>query len=176
MTLTVRMPRKDNTEKLLAGIRDLIYTDSNSDVFAEEKVVEVKQNSVVNAIFMGFYALLSAAIYGLIVYWLIRFDFNIISGFIFLLLTSVISYFAVLIRQPVRQVRVVKDRENIFSFLINLLSLPILRVGRFLSENVSKINIFVYILDLLIEAPFQIIIEVFEEWVEYLRGKREEIY
>ena len=176
MTLTVRIPGKDNTEKLIAGIRDLIYTDADSDVFAEEKVVEVKQNGLANAVFMGLYALLSAAIYGVIIYWLIRFEFNIVSGFIFLLLTSVMSYFAVLIRQPVKQIRVVKTRENIFSFLINLLSLPILQVGRFLSENVSKINVFVYILDLLIEAPFQILIQVFEEWVEYLRGKREEIY
>jgi hypothetical protein len=176
LTFTVRMPKIDNTRKLIDGMKSLIYADVESEAFAEEKIVQVTQSSVTNAIFMTLYIILCAAIYGLIIRELFVFDFNIISGFIFLLLTSVICYFAVLIRQPVKQLRVVRQRENVFMFFINLLSLPILQFGRWLSENVSKINVFIYIFDFLIEAPFQIIIEVFENWVEYLRGKREEIY
>lgn len=176
LSFTIQMPKLDNTRKLIDGIKFLVYQDSESEAFADEKIVQVAQSSVTNAIFMTLYALLSAGIYGLIIRQLFVLDFNIISGFIFLLLTSVICYFAVLIRQPIKQLRVVKQRENVFMFFLNLLSLPILQVGRWLSENVSKINVFIYIFDFLIEAPFQIIIEVFENWVEYLRGKREEIY
>lgn len=176
LTFTVQMPKQDNTKKLIDGIKALVYADVDNEAFSDAKIVQVTQSNVTSAIFMTLYALLSAGIYGLIIRELFILDFNIISGFIFLLLTSVICYFAVLIRQPVKQLRVVKQRENVFTFFINLLSLPILQVGRWLSENVSKINVFIYIFDFLIEAPFQIIIEVFENWVEYLRGKREEIY
>ncbi len=175
LTFTTQMPKQDNTKKLVEGIKSLVYGEEN-EAFLDEKIIQVAQSTVTNAIFMTFYVMLSALIYGLIIRQLFVLEFNIISGFIFLLLTSVICYFAVLIRQPVKQLRVVRQRENVFTFFINLLSLPILQVGRWLSENVSKINVFIYIFDFLIEAPFQIIIEVFENWVEYLRGKREEIY
>lgn len=178
MAFAARTPGRDNTALLLRGVNDLIYssTEFDSEIFAESKIVEVRKGGVANAVYMFFYLLLFFAIYGTIVYWLLRFDFNLISGSIFVLLVSVISYFGVILRQPSRQVRVVKHRENVLTFFLNLLSLPILRVGRFLSENVSKINVFVYILDVFIEAPFQILIEVVEDWVEYLRGKQEDIY
>ncbi len=176
LTFTTRMPKENNSKKLIDGMMDLVYENEKTEAFADEKILQVTKGGVATAIFMGFYVILAAAVYGLIIRELFRLDFNIVSGGIFLLLTSTICYFAVLIRQPVRQLYVVRQRENVFMFFINLLSLPILQVGRWLSENVSKINVFIYIFDFLIEAPFQIIIEVFENWVEYLRGKREEIY
>ena len=176
MAFTVQMPRRDNTLKLIEGVKDLVFQEVDSEAFAEEKIVEVRQGTISNVIFLTLYGLLSAAIYGLIIWGLFQLDFNLVSGIIFLLLVSTISYFGIIMRQPVRRLRVVKARENVFTFLMQLLSLPILRVGRTLSENFSKINVFVYILDVLIEAPFKVLVEAFEEWSEYLRNKREEIY
>jgi len=175
MAVTIRIPGKDNTRKLIQGVYDLIYANMDSEAFAAEKIVEMKKGTVTNTISAVMYGLLFVLIYGGIIWGLLQLDFNIVSGAIFVLLVSVISYFAVLLRQPARSMRVLKDRENIFGVLLNVLSLPILKLGRILSENFSKINIFVYILDVLIEAPFQVLMEVFDNWFDYLRGKREEI-
>jgi len=54
--------------------------------------------------------------------------------------------------------------------------LPFLKVGQFVSEKISKINIFVFILDFIIEAPFQVFLEVIEDWFAFLKQKKEEIY
>ena len=67
-------------------------------------------------------------------------------------------------------------KENPLVFLINLFTLPFLRVGHWMSEKFSKINVFVFILDFIIEAPFKIFLEVIEDWIAFLKEKREEIY
>jgi hypothetical protein len=48
-------------------------------------------------------------------------------------------------------------------------------MGRFLSLNFSKINIFVFILDFLIEAPLKIILQGIEEWLAFFKEKKEDL-
>ena len=59
--------------------------------------------------------------------------------------------------------------------MIDVFTLPIVRVGRFLSSNFSKVNIFLYILDFVIETPFKMVVEVMEKAVSFIKEKREEI-
>lgn len=53
--------------------------------------------------------------------------------------------------------------------------MPVLSVGKVLSSGISKINIFGFVFDFFIEAPFKLIVEVVEEWVRFVRERREEI-
>jgi hypothetical protein len=48
--------------------------------------------------------------------------------------------------------------------------------GKWLSENFSRVNVFVFVLDFIIEAPFKIFVEIAEEWTKYVRERKEEIY
>ena len=75
-----------------------------------------------------------------------------------------------------RELIVVDRKENPLVLLINLFTLPFLKAGHWISEKFSKINIFVFILDFIIEAPFKIFLEVIEDWIAFLREKKEEIY
>ena len=40
----------------------------------------------------------------------------------------------------------------------------------------AKINIFVFVLDFIIEAPLQILIEIVEDWAGYMKERKEEVY
>ena len=53
--------------------------------------------------------------------------------------------------------------------------LPIVRMGRWLSANVAKINVFIYFFDFIVEAPFKVAIRVIESWFAFVREKKEEI-
>lgn len=46
-------------------------------------------------------------------------------------------------------------------------------VGRWLSNNMSKVNIFVFIFDFIIEAPFKILVDIADDWTKYVREKRD---
>jgi len=70
----------------------------------------------------------------------------------------------------------IKRRQNIIMILFDFLSLPIIRVGSWLAKKTSKINIFMFLMDFIIEAPFKVITETIEEWVVYQREKKDEIF
>ena len=48
-------------------------------------------------------------------------------------------------------------------------------MGQLLSRGLAKLNFLTAFFDFIIEAPFKLIIEVLEEWISFVRSKREEI-
>ena len=66
-------------------------------------------------------------------------------------------------------------KTGVFKSLFDLYTLPILRAGRWISQKFSKINIFVFVFDFIIEAPFKILVELIEQWFSFIREKKEEI-
>ncbi len=95
---------------------------------------------------------------------------------LFVVFLTLVSFFGLRVRQLAKDLVVIDRRDNLLSVTIDFFTIPIVRAGRWLSVNFSKVNIFVFILDVIIEAPFKLIIDVFEDWFAYMREKREEIY
>ena len=62
-----------------------------------------------------------------------------------------------------------------FSVAIDFFAIPILSVGHWISAKFAKINIFVFIMDFIIEAPFKVVIEIIEEWIGFVKEKKDEI-
>ena len=94
----------------------------------------------------------------------------------FLLFLSLVSYFGIKIRYSARELIVVAKKENFLTLILDLLAIPIVRAGRWISRNFARVNVFVFVLDVIIEAPFKSLIEVFEEWLAFIREKKEEIF
>ena len=65
--------------------------------------------------------------------------------------------------------------ERFTTVIVDFFSLPILRAGQWLSRSISRINIFIFLFDFIIEAPFKIFLNVMEEWFAYMKEKREEL-
>jgi hypothetical protein len=59
---------------------------------------------------------------------------------------------------------------------IDLFSLPVIRVGRWLSAQWARYNIVVVLVNFLIDMPFQRFVEFLEQWRAFLREKKEEIH
>jgi hypothetical protein len=103
-------------------------------------------------------------------------DFNWLGGLLFVVFLTLVSFFGIRVRQLAKELVVLDRRTGLIGATIDFFSIPIIRAGRWLSVNFSKINVFVFVLDVIIEAPFKLIVEVFEDWFSYIREKREEIY
>jgi hypothetical protein len=67
------------------------------------------------------------------------------------------------------------EKESFARPFIDFFFMPVLSLGKLLSTSLSRINFLTFIFDVLIEAPFKLIIEVVEEWISFVRNKREEI-
>ncbi|MEK7139532.1 MAG: hypothetical protein AAB817_02430, partial [Patescibacteria group bacterium] len=87
-----------------------------------------------------------------------------------------VSFFAVRIRLTARSLIVLDSREGLINILFDFFSVPIVRLGQWLATKLSRINVFVFLLDFVIEAPLKIVLGIIEDWFLFLREKKEEVY
>ena len=131
--------------------------------------------SVLDYGFNVFYGLVTLLIIWFSYTVLTAIGYNLPSYIIFLFFLLIVSYFGYTIASAASEYKVVTLNEGGFlTFLSDSLTLPIIRIGRSLSQGVSKLNLFVFILDFIIESPFKLLVEFLEEWLSFVREKREE--
>ncbi len=174
VVITIKVPSKKNTELIVQGIKEMIYGKYSHPPFLIKGVLP--NSSIFYKLFKFFYLVIFLMSFGIIIYILNLLEFNIMSIGLFLFFLSVVSYFGIRIRQNARELVVTKRKEGIMTFVTDLFSIPILRMGQWLSTKLSNINVFVFIFDFIIEAPFKTFVEVFEEWIYYIKEERDKIY
>ena len=174
VVVTIKVPSKKNTEAIVRGIKEMIYDDYHENPFIMKGIL--RNSSFFHRAFKFFYAFVFIGSFGIIIFILQRLNFNVMSIGLFLFFLSVVSYFGVRIRQSARELVVLKRKEGIVTFATDLFSIPILRMGQWFSTKLSNINVFAFVLDFIIEAPFKTFVEVFEEWINYIKEERDKIY
>ncbi len=169
------VPGADNTKRLVDRIDTIIYHfDSlrgETNIFTPKVAV---RRPILTAIFSVFYLVTYLLSFGLIAYGLHALHFNIASQIIFVFFITLVSFFAYRLRVSAKEYEMT-DREGFFGPIVDFFFLPILRVGHWLSGEIAKINIFIFLFDFILEAPLKVIFEVAEEWIRFIRAKKEEI-
>lgn len=169
------VPGEDNTKRLIARIDKIIYDydylKNETDVFTPRPVI---RRPLLTAIFSIFYLATYLLVFGLIAWGLNALHFNIASQIIFVFFVTLVSFFAYRIRVSAKEYEMT-NREGFFAPLMDFFFLPVLRVGHWLSGEIAKINIFIFLFDFILEAPLKVIFEVAEEWIRFIRTKKEEI-
>lgn len=170
-----RVPGEENTKKIYQRIIEIIDADKS---FETQIAFVPKKQTVRKPIlifgFTIFYSLTFIITLSLIYEILTLINFNLISQVIFIFFVSVVTFFSYRIKQIVNELRLV-DKENIFTPLVDFFFMPILSLGKFFSQEIAKLNFFIFIFDFLIEAPFKLIFEIVEEWISFVRKRKEEI-
>lgn len=172
--VTIRAPGEDNTERLFQRLSSIVYRRGKSNLIGFT-LRQVKRDRFLNILFIFLYACFFLISFGAIIAMLTRFGFNLASGTMFIFFLCVVTFFGFRIRRRARELSVKAEGEGFISHVINVFSLPILNTGSWLSTGLAQINLFTYVMDFFIEAPFKTIIEVTEEWTSFMRQKREEI-
>ena len=175
VSLFIRTPGKDNSERILDKINQVLYDDVPQ--IAPRKVLMVnppKTRSVMTTIF-AFLGIATFIIsFGLMIYILNQLHFNIVSQAIFIFFITIVSFLAYRINLTAHEYTV-EAKQGLLTPFIDFLIIPIVRVGMRLTEGISQINIIVFVFDFLIEAPFKAIFGFFEQFFTYLHTSREEL-
>lgn len=172
VAIMIRMPKKENTEKIINEIKVIVFKQ-------EGQVFKVKyparRGTVMRFMFNLIYSL--TFIFSLMVIFraLNILDFNFFSSLIFVLFLTLVSFFGIRIRRPVQDLLTIDKRDNIIGSIVDFFALPFVSMGRWMSVKFSKINILAYFLDLIIEAPFKLLIEIFEDLFGFIREKKEDV-
>lgn len=174
LVLTIRPPKKENLENVVMEAMKVVYEKEKKDVYVIK--LPKKRGLILNIIIVAFYLLTFFASFGLIIWGLNKLNFGILSMVIFLIFFSLIAFAGVKIRERARELDIMEKKAGFFTFLIDTFSLPILRLGKWLSTQWTKYNIVVVLITALIDLPFQLFTEFLENWRTFLKEKREEIH
>lgn len=170
-----RVPGEENTRKIYRRLIDII----NEDKTFETRVAFVPKKSgpkrpLLIFGFTVFYSLTFLVTLSLIYEILTYINFNLVSQAIFIFFVSVVTFFSYRISQVTKELRL-EEKESIITPIIDFFFMPILSLGKFFSSEIAKLNFFIFIFDFIIEAPFKLIFEVVEEWISFVRKRKEEI-
>ncbi len=167
-----RVPGEANTERIVEGVTEisLLGAERRNPIKLRNPK---KRNRIVNTIFNLIYtATFFVSIY-FIVWFLTQVNFNWVSIVIFLFFLAFVSFFSIIVTKGVKELLVIEKKENLFSFLLDLFYMPIIMAGKWLSGNISKVNIFIFIFDFIIEAPFKILVDIAEDWTKYIKERKD---
>jgi len=175
ITAFIAIPGSDNTKRLLDRIKLIIYHfmeyQQSQDAFT---LKTARRRPLLTSIFSFFYMVGFMISFGFIIFVLTSLHFNIASQTIFVFFVALVTLFAYRIRQSAKEYEMV-ERQGILEPLIDFFFLPILYAGDVLSKEIAKINVFIFLFDFILEAPLKVIFEVIEEWIRFIRTKKEEI-
>lgn len=172
--LGIHAPGPANTKVLVERAKRILTGEELPPLQSVESITH-RRPAIANIFFFIFYLATYLVSFGGLIWLLTLLDFNFASMLVFLFFLSVVGFFAFRIRGNAKELAMIRERESFFFLIFDFFALPFLRVGRFLSASVRQINIVLFVLDFLIEAPLKIVLVALEDWFAFLREKREEL-
>lgn len=172
---SIKMPKEKNTAQIIREAEYIIYQRKAGEIPPYPIKFNFQKSSISGGLFVIFYVIMFIVSFGAIIFFLTKLNFNIVSGALFTFFLSVVSFFAFKISQPVRELIVIDKKDSIFEVVVDFFFLPVIHFGRWLSERFSQVNIFVFALDFIIEVPFKSFVKIFDDWIKFIKEKKEEM-
>ncbi len=172
---SVRIPSSKNTAEIVNSIFKIAYLEKKDSIIYKSSR-NIRPHPTLNVIFNVFYSLAFLLSFGLIIFVLYKTGFNWIGGFLFLFFLTAVSFFGIRLRYGMRELIVLPSEGNLLTAIIDFFSIPFIQAGKWIAQKLPKVNILVFVLDRVIEAPFKSLIPVLDHWISYIRDKKDEIY
>jgi hypothetical protein len=175
LILTVRYPTGKNTDRIVQAVHEIVDESLESDVFLLKPESPRRKHPILSFIFQLLYITFLGLSFGFLIFALGSLGFSVVSGFIFLVFFCLIMFFGMSLRRSIQELTILPLKTHFIISFFDQFFLPFLHVGRWLTFNIPKINVLVFLFDILIEMPFQALIEITEEWFAFLKEKKEEM-
>ncbi len=168
----IRVPSKENITRIQKSVDELLSIEGPK---GKEIRISPERGGIRKFLFRLAYSITFLVTFGLVFFGLYLLNFTWVSSTIFVFFLCIVSFFAFRLRNSAREY-VIADRKDQFrAVVLDFFSLPILRAGQWLSQSISRLNVFVFFFDFIIETPFKIFLNVLEEWFAFLKEKKEEL-
>ena len=176
LTSGVRSPKvkavSSMIQEVTAVLREGRFAEAGKRLMRQQRV---KHNPFFQGLFWSLYALFSFAILGAVGYGIARLKFSAFGLVIFYTFMSLVGFFGYRIRASFADAVPLRIREPLFVTFFDLLFLPFMHLGRYMARTFQKINAVVIFLDMLIEVPFKAFFGVMEDWLTFVKEKKEDI-
>ena len=168
----IKPPNKKNVEKVMAVAKTFIYTDEGMEGY---RIKTSDRPSVFRWILGVMYTLtIGLVFYG--VAWIFYVAKLPMTSVLFDTFTIALTVYAAhTIKNKSRELNV-DEQIGVMDFLLDVITLPIAKVGSFFAAKWKEYNIVAILFNFVIEMPFAIILNFIQEWSEFLKERRAELH
>ena len=172
MTTSITGPDQKNTTKIIAGVNSIVYGNGHPEIFLQAKQTKGVWYYVAFILYFTVFAMSFSTIL-----WILnKLYFNIVGITLFLSFLTFVSYFGLRVRFVARRWIVQTKEQKFLVFVWDMITLPIVSLGRWMSMKFASVNIFVFIMDFIIEAPFKVVLKALDTFTLFIKEKKDEIY
>mgnify|MGYP000855555255 CR=1 FL=1 len=126
-------------------------------------------------IFSIVYVLTGLVMFGAVTWLLLMLGFSIVHIAIFFVFLSAASFLGFRLSRLIRELEVVRSSSNGLTFVRDLIYLPFVVVGRWMSSAYSQVNIVTIVLDMLIELPLKTVLRLIRQWGQFIDDRKDRI-
>ncbi len=166
--------KKPQVELAKESVWEMFFVAEKEKLVLPKKIVPLRSQRM-EELLRFFWAISFFLVFGFIIFILYKFDFNVVSIFFFLFFLTLVSYLGWRARNIVQEIVVVQEKASFLNSFLTFFSLPIIKIGERLSTSLPNLNVFIFLMDFIIETPFKALLKGLEEWFGFLKEKKEEI-
>ncbi len=169
----IRPPPAENITRVLTAVYQFVYADEKTKLY--DVYLKRKRNSMFMLVVGILYLFMMFGVLGGVgyVFYIARLP---ITSVIFDTFTIALTFFAAVgIRNKSKELSV-DDKASVWEFLLDMLSVPIARVGSVLAAKWKEYNIIAIVFTFLIETPLIVVFDFIENWSQYLKERRAELH
>ncbi|GIW62101.1 MAG: hypothetical protein KatS3mg089_0953 [Patescibacteria group bacterium] len=171
VSLLIRPPGEENTKRIFEYIKILLFAEKprlGAPLLVKKE--QEKPHIIFNLLWLSAF-LIS---FGAIIFVLSKLQFTLISQAVFIFFLTIVSFLAYRISLTANLFRV-GEKQDVLTPFIDFLFMPVIRVGRRLTQSISQINFFLFLFDFMIETPFKVFFAFVEQWFKFLHEKTEDL-
>jgi hypothetical protein len=174
VSIFIRTPDQNNSRRILTYIQKILFDEDPKlgNMLTVRKAQEKARP--ITAIFTILWLFAFILTFGTMIYVLSLLHLSFVSQFIFLFFLAIVSFLSYRIVLTANMYKV-GDRQGLFTPVADFLFMPVIRVGRRLTQSISQFNLLLFFFDFFIETPFKVLFAFFEQWFHFLHAKREEM-
>lgn len=166
---TNRLPSPRNTRALVDHVDMMLY--GTVQRLPKSRLTQRQYSSVFSVI----YTVSSLAIFGGLLWILAKLGFTAVHMIIFFVFFSAASFLGFRISRSITELEIVRTSQDGVTFLRDLLYLPFVAVGQWMSDKYARVNIVANILDVVIEMPLKTVLRLIRQWASFLDDRKDRI-
>jgi len=172
LVIAIKLPPKENLKMVIKEVFKVVYPQEEKDIY---ELRLKKRGFLSNLIIKGLYLLTSLGILSLI-FWLFSISkIPLTSLIVDTLNVSMIVFAGTIIRQRAKELTI-EEKRGFWQFLLDILSIPVAKLGQWLSQKWREYNIVSVFLTVLVDVPFSTLVEFIESWSTFLKEKKAELH
>ena len=167
----IRLPSKENLFLITNEVKKLVFSEEPKKYAI---VVPKKRGWITEILVRLAYFVTLVIVLFYLVQFLLLLKFSPASIVIFALFTSMVIATGVRVNNRAKEMSLEKEKPSFWSFILDLIIVPFMAIGKWTIAGLSKFNIIVIAFNFLIELPLQLFVEFLENFRGFIKSKKEE--